>query len=81
MKSGKKSATISKMKEQVGIIESIPAEILQRVIGESSRRNQNCIVARQELFQKEIDACNKTLKSQLSASLWFIYLPRILKKL
>ena len=40
-------------KEQVKeIIESIPAEILQRVIGEFSRRIRNCIVARGGLYKK-----------------------------
>ena len=40
-------ATISQMKDQVKeIIESIPAEILQCVIGKFSRRIRNCIVAR-----------------------------------
>ena len=40
-------------KEQVkGTIESIPAEILQRVIGKFSRRIRNCIVARGRLFEK-----------------------------
>ena len=42
---------ISQMKEQVKeIIESIPAEILQCVIGEFSRHIRNCIVARGESF-------------------------------
>ena len=46
-------ATISQMKVQVKeIIESIPAGILQRVIGEFSRRHRNCIVARGRLFEK-----------------------------
>ena len=46
------------MNEQVkGIIESIPAEILQRVIGEFSRRwivfrIRNCIVARGGYLEK-----------------------------
>ena len=40
-------------------IESIPAEILQRVIGEFSRRIRNCIVARGGF----LDTGNKTLKS------------------
>ena len=41
------------MKEQVKvIIESIPTEILQQVIGEFSRRIWNCIVARERLFEK-----------------------------
>ena len=44
-------ATISQMNEQVKeIIESIPAEILQRVIGELSRRIRNSIVTRRVLF-------------------------------
>ena len=34
------------------IIESIPAEILQRVIGEFTRRIRNYIVARGRLFEK-----------------------------
>ena len=33
------------------------------------------------MFEKWIDGCNKTLKSQLSASYCFIHLPWILKKL
>ena len=46
-------ATISQMKNQVKeIIVSIPVEILQRVIGEFSRRIRNCIVARRILFEK-----------------------------
>ena len=46
-------ATTSQMKEQVKeIIESIPAEILQRVIGEFTRCIRNCIVARGRLFEK-----------------------------
>ena len=41
------------MNEQVNeIIESIPAEIMQRVIGEFSRRNRNYDVARWILFEK-----------------------------
>ena len=44
---------MSQMNEQVKkIIESIPAEILQRVIREFSRRIQNCIVARGGIFEK-----------------------------
>jgi len=44
---------ISQMKDQAKeIIESIPAEILQRVIGEFSRRILNSIVARGRLFEK-----------------------------
>ena len=40
-------------KEQVkDIIDSIPAEILQRVIGEFSRRIRNCVVAKEGLFEK-----------------------------
>ena len=47
------SVTISQMKEQgKKIIESIPAEILQRFIGEFSRRIRNFIVARGRLFEK-----------------------------
>ena len=42
----------TQMKEQVKIIESISAEILQNAIGEFSRRIQNCIAARRELFEK-----------------------------
>ena len=43
----KNPAMISQIKEQVEeIIESIPAEILQCVIGKLSRRIRNCIVAR-----------------------------------
>ena len=34
------------------IIEYIPAEIMQRVIGEFSHRIRNCIVAREGLFEK-----------------------------
>ena len=46
-------ATLSPMKDQVmEIIKSIPAEILQRVIGEYSRCIRNCIVARGRLFEK-----------------------------
>jgi len=46
-------ATISRMNEQVKeIIESIPAEILQRVIREFSRRIRNSIAARVGLFEK-----------------------------
>ena len=46
-------ATYSQMKDQVKeIIVSITAEILQRVIGKFSRRIQNCIVAREILFEK-----------------------------
>ena len=45
--------TISQMKDQVKeIIGSIPAEIMQRVIGEFSRCILNCIVARGRLFEK-----------------------------
>ena len=44
--------SISQMKDQVKIIESIPAEVLQRVIREFSRRIWNCIAARGRLFQK-----------------------------
>ena len=70
------------MKDQVKeIIESIPAEILQCVIGEFSRRIRNSVVAWSRLFEKWIDRCNKTFKSQLSTSFCFIYLPWILKKL
>ena len=40
-------ATIHQMNQQVKeIIESIPVEILRRVIGKFSRRIRNCIVAR-----------------------------------
>ena len=46
-------ATISQMKDQVKeIIESIPDEILQRVIGEFSRLIRNCIVAWGRLYGK-----------------------------
>ena len=46
-------ATISHIKDQVKeIIESIPAEILQRVIGELSRRIRNCFVVKGGLFEK-----------------------------
>ena len=49
----KNPATSSQMKEQIKeIIESIPAEILQRIIGEFNRRIRNCIVARWRLFEK-----------------------------
>ena len=48
----KNSVTISQMKEQVKeIIKSIPAEILQCVIGKFSRRILNCIEARAALFE------------------------------
>ena len=44
---------ISQMKYQVKeIIVSIPAEFLQRVIGELSHRIQNYIAARRRLFEK-----------------------------
>ena len=44
---------ISQMNEEVKqIIESIPAEILQQVIGEFSRRIRNSILARGGLFEK-----------------------------
>ena len=46
-----------------------------------NRRIRNSIVARWRMFEKWIDRCNKTLKSQLSASFCFIYLPQIFKKL
>ena len=47
------------MKDEVeDIIVLIPAEILQRVIGEFSRRIRNCIVDRKRLFEKLIDICN-----------------------
>ena len=62
-------------------IVSIPLEILQRVIGELSLRIQNSIVARERMFEKGVDRCNKIIKSQLSVSFCFIYLPWILKKL
>ena len=54
MKSGKKNhAKNSQMKVQFKeIIESIPAEILQGIIGEFSRHIQNSIVARGGLFKK-----------------------------
>ena len=46
-------ATISQINERVeDIIESIPAEFLQRVIGEFTRRIRNYIVARGRLFEK-----------------------------
>ena len=46
-------ATIRQINEQVNeIIESIPTENLQRVIGEFSRRIQNSIVVREGLFEK-----------------------------
>ena len=49
----KNPATISPMEERVKeIIESIPAEILQHVIGEFSCRIRNCIVARGGLYGK-----------------------------
>ena len=34
------------------LLARIPAEIVQRVIGEFSRRIQNCIVAKWRLFEK-----------------------------
>ena len=78
----KNPATITQMNEQVKeIIESIPAEILQRVIGEFSRCIRNYIVARGGLFEEYIDTCNKSIKFQFSVSSCFLYLPRILKKL
>jgi len=47
------TATIRQINEQVKeIIESIPAEILQRVIGKFSRRIRNSIVAKIELSEK-----------------------------
>ena len=54
MKSEEKNpVTISQMKEQVKeIIESINAEILQRVIGEFSRCIRNCVVAKEGLYEK-----------------------------
>jgi len=46
-------ATFRQMNEQVKeIIETIPAEILQRVIGEFNRRIRNCVVARGRFFKK-----------------------------
>ena len=46
-------ATISQMNKQVKeIIESIPAEILQRVIRDLSGHIRNCIVAGGGLFEK-----------------------------
>ena len=35
------------------IIESIPAEILQRIIGEFSRRIRNCIIPEEEYLESE----------------------------
>ena len=70
-------ATFRQMNEQVKeIIETIPAEILQRVIGEFNRRIRNCVVARGRFFKKKIDTFDKSLKSQLLAS---SYSPWILK--
>ena len=50
----KNPASISQMNEKVkDIIESIPAEILQRVIGQFSRRIRNCILTREGLFESK----------------------------
>ena len=50
----KNPATISQMMEQVKeIIESINAEIQQRVIGEISRCIRNCIVVRGRLHENK----------------------------
>ena len=63
------------------IIESIPAKIMQRVIGKFSRSIRNCIVAKGWLFEKLIDTCNTTFKYQVSFSSCFIYLRWILELL
>ena len=74
-------ATIIQMKEQVKeIIVSIAVEILRCIIGKLNRRIQTKLQPEKGCFYKQIDRCNKTLKSQLSASFCFIH-PWILKKL
>ena len=49
----KNPPTITQMKEELNeIIASILAEMLQRVIGDFSRRIRICIVARKKLYEK-----------------------------